>query len=216
MEFSRIGEHAIKCVISEDEIQELGFTLDEIMSNGERTQEFMNHIFELAEEEFQIKFELGIKTVRAEFMPDHTLSLTFSEHPGAGGMVEHLKDIFHGLLNSIPKEKLENVSSYNEQKEDENARVIVIYTFHKLETIMCFSKLIDLNPVPKNALYKHEKKYFLLIDVTERTEDEVLRLSVLADEFASHVEVGSARMAFLKEHGIVILKEQAIEQLKEV
>ena len=44
MEFSRIGEHTIKCVISEEEIYDLGYTMDEIMSNGERTQEFMNQM----------------------------------------------------------------------------------------------------------------------------------------------------------------------------
>ena len=48
MEFSRIGEHTIKCVISEEEIYDLGYTMDEIMSNGERTQEFMNQIFDMA------------------------------------------------------------------------------------------------------------------------------------------------------------------------
>ena len=65
MEFSRIGEHTIKCVISEEEIYDLGYTMDEIMSNGERTQEFMNQIFDMAEEEFGIDFNMGIKTVRA-------------------------------------------------------------------------------------------------------------------------------------------------------
>ena len=54
MEFSRIGEHTIKCVISEEEIYDLGYTMDEIMSNGERTQEFMNQIFDMASEEFGI------------------------------------------------------------------------------------------------------------------------------------------------------------------
>ena len=48
MEFSRIGEHTIKRVISEEEIYDLGYTMDEIMSNGERTQEFMNQIFDMA------------------------------------------------------------------------------------------------------------------------------------------------------------------------
>ena len=107
MEFSRIGKHTIRCVISEDEISDLGFTLEEIMSNGERTQEFMNQIFDLAEQRFETKFDLGIKTVRADFMSDHTLSLTFSEHPGAEAMLEHLKDIVHGLVNSIPQQQAE-------------------------------------------------------------------------------------------------------------
>ena len=57
MEFSRDGQHTIRCVITEDEILELGFTLDEIVSNGARTQEFMNQIFDLAEQEFETKFD---------------------------------------------------------------------------------------------------------------------------------------------------------------
>lgn len=77
MKFSRIGKHTIRCVISEDEITDLGYTMEEIMNNGERTQEFMNEIFDLAEQRFETKFELGVKTVRADFLPDHTLSLTF-------------------------------------------------------------------------------------------------------------------------------------------
>ena len=47
MEFSRIGKHTIRCLISEEEIIDLGFSLDEIMKNGERTQEFVNCIFDM-------------------------------------------------------------------------------------------------------------------------------------------------------------------------
>lgn len=41
-------------------------------------------------------------------MADHTLSLTFSEYPATEGMMEHLKDIVNGLLNSLPAEAAEN------------------------------------------------------------------------------------------------------------
>ncbi len=109
MEFSRDGQHTIRCVITEDEIRDLGFTIDEIISNGARTQEFMNQIFDLAEQEFQTKFDMGIKTVRADILPDHTLSLTFSEHPGTEGMMEHIKDIVNGILGAIPQKKWEEV-----------------------------------------------------------------------------------------------------------
>ena len=64
MEFSRIGEHTIKCVISEEEIYDLGYTMDEIMSNGERTQEFMNQIFDMASEEFGTDFNSGFLMIR--------------------------------------------------------------------------------------------------------------------------------------------------------
>ena len=34
MEFSRDGNNIIRCVISEEEIEELGYTIDDIISNG--------------------------------------------------------------------------------------------------------------------------------------------------------------------------------------
>ena len=52
--------------------------MDEIMSNGERTQEFMNQIFDMASEEFGTDFNSGIKTVRADFFGgSHTFSDIF-------------------------------------------------------------------------------------------------------------------------------------------
>ena len=111
MQFSRVGKHTIRCVISEQEILDMGYTMEEIMSNGERTQEFVNQIFDMAEQRFETKFDRGIKTVRADFMSDHTLALTFSEHPGSDEMMEHLKDIVNGLLNSIPQQKWRAISS---------------------------------------------------------------------------------------------------------
>lgn len=117
MKFSKIGKHTIRCVISEQEIQDLGYTIEEIMSNGERTQEFMNQIFDMAEQSFETKFELGIKTVRADFMSDHTLALTFSEHPGSDEMMEHLKDIVNGLMNAIPQQKWAQINEARQTRE---------------------------------------------------------------------------------------------------
>ena len=59
MKFSKIGKHTIRCVISEQEIQDLGYTIEEIMSNGERTQEFMNQIFDMAEMILLLNANLG-------------------------------------------------------------------------------------------------------------------------------------------------------------
>ena len=115
MEFSREGNNIIRCVISEEEIEELGYTIDDIISNSSRTQQFMNQIFDLAEQEFDTKFELGIKSVRADIMPDHTISLTFSEHPGTEGVMDHIKDIVNGLLNTIPKQKWDEIKGIKEK-----------------------------------------------------------------------------------------------------
>lgn len=218
MEFSRMGKHTIKCVITEEEIFDMGYTLDEIMSNGERTQEFMNNIFDLAEQEFQTKFDMGIKTVRADFLPDHTLSLTFSEHPAGNGMMEHLKDIVNGLLNSIPSEKWEEISKRNEaeQNQDDPVKVIVLFKFNEMDTVIRFSKQVTLSELPENALYKYNNEFYLFMDLSDCTENEVMKLSMTTDEYANDIQVGSERKAFMDEHAEIILRENAIENLRQL
>ena len=220
MEFSRDGKHTIRCVISEEEIEELGYTIEDIITNGERTQEFMNRIFDLAEKNFEMKFETGIKTVRADILPNHTVALTFSEHPGTEGMMEQIKDIVNGLLSTIPKEKWDEIKangigkSLLKEKKDTETRIIVLFLFEELDTLIRYAKQVSMEYMPYSQLYKFDDVYFLLIDMTDCEEDEVRRLSALTDEYANDVFVGAEKRAFIYEHGIPILKEKAIEQLR--
>lgn len=216
MKFSRIGKHTIRCVITEEEIADLGYTLEEIMSNGERTQEFMNEIFDLAEQRFETKFELGIKTVRADFLADHTLSLTFSEHPGSEDMVEHLKDIVNGLINSIPQQKWNEISEAKKKQrhESEQVRVFVLLVFDDMDVVIRFAKQVPFEECPENSLYKHEGRYFLIMDLSNQLEEDVRRLSTVTDEYVSDLLVGAEKKAYVEEHGVVIMRKEAIEQLR--
>lgn len=232
MEFSREGKHTIRCVISEDEILELGYTMDEIISNGARTQEFMNQIFDMAEQEFETKFDMGIKTVRADVLPDHTLSLTFSEHPGTEGMMEHIKDIVNGLLGEIKAKaqsgdiaaitdamkKPTDVAAvkHNSSGKTESVKIIALFAFEDMDILMRYAKQVTLENLPFNQLYKFEDVYFLMMDMTDCEELDVKRLSALTDEYSADVFVGSEKRAFIYEHGTPILKERALEQLREI
>ena len=223
MEFSRDGNNVIRCVITEEEIEELGYTIDDIISNGARTQQFMNQIFDLAEQEFDTKFELGIKSVRADIMPDHTISLTFSEHPGTEGVMDHIKDIVNGLLNTIPKQKWDEIKTMkgkdvqdalSKNAGEETLRVIVLFAFEDLDTLMRYAKQVNVEQMPLNQLYKFDGIYFLMMDMTDCSEEDARKLSALTDEYAADIFVGAEKRAFIYEHGKEIIKENAIEQLR--
>lgn len=219
MEFKRVSEHTIKCVISEEEILQMGYTVEDILQNGARTQQFMNQIFDRAEQEFETKFELGIKTVRADFLSNHTLSLTFSDHP-ISGLAEQIKDLVGGLLNSVANEKFEELKrAANEQKNkasanEEEIPVIALFTFKTFDVLCAYAKQVPLDIFPENSLYRYRDDYILMADLTDCTEEEVLRLSMITDEFATDLAVGTARAAFICEHAKCILPENAIEQLR--
>ena len=216
MEFSREGNHMIRCVITEEEIEELGYTMDEIVSNGVRTQEFMNRIFDMAERELDTKLEFGVKSVRADIMPDHTISLTFSEHPATEGVMDHIKDIVNGLLNTIPKDKLKEIKEIQKAADAGSPKLIILFAFEELDVLMSYAKQVRMDPLPFNQLYKFEDVYFLMLDMSGCDELAVKRLSCLTDEFATDIFVGSEKRAFIYEHGTCILKERALEQLREI
>lgn len=215
MEFNREGNNMIRCVITEEEIEELGFTMDDIISNGVRTQEFMNRIFDMAEQELDMKFEMGIKSVRADILPNHTISLTFSEYPTTEGIAEHIKEIVNGLLNSLPKEKWDEIKAIKDTKDSEKPlKIIVLFAFEDMDILMRYAKQVRMQPIPYNQLYKFDGVYFLMLDVSGCEEEEVKQLSALTDEYATDVFVGAEKRAFLYEHGTPVLKERAIEQLQ--
>lgn len=222
MEFSRIGENTIRCVITEDEIIDLGYTIEEILGNTERTQEFMNQIFDMAEAQFNLKFDMGLRTVRADFLPNHTVSLTFSENKTqqkVNGFMEHLMEYVNSMLD-VSKEKLEELKAKAQIEkavaEGKEPKVIILLKFDTMDVLLRYTKNIGLEPLPDSTLYKYADQYFLKLDLSGYSEEEVLSLSVLTDEYANGLMVGVDRLAFMKEHGDVIIENAAIENLREL
>ncbi len=217
MEFSRIGKHTIKCVISEEELENMGYSVDDLMTNSERTQEFINYIFDMAEREFEIEFHPEIKTVRADFLPDHTISLVFSEQP-AMNMLEHLKDIISELVGSITPEQLEkfrrDTQAEGAENKSEVIRVIALIYFLSMDQAVSFAKKVSFPKIPENALYRDGNDYVIVMDLSYCTEEEVTKLSMLTDEYADGIEVGTERRAYLEEHAKKIIETQAVETLR--
>ena len=188
MEFSREGNHIIRCVITEEEIEELGYTIDDIISNGVRTQEFMNRIFDMAEQELDTKLDMGVKSVRADIMPDHTISLTFSEHPGTEGMMEHIKDIVNGLLNTIPKQKWDEIKAIKEndtvsEKEefstDGSLKIIVLGIIYIIAVLLSIFDFIKRYIKTEDSTEKYKYIFQILIRIISSTVFLILFISFI-------------------------------------
>ena len=77
MEIERLGENKIRCALSEEEIREMGYNIDEIIGNTEVTQEFMRAVVELVEEQGNISMQNISPVVKAELLQDHSMAITF-------------------------------------------------------------------------------------------------------------------------------------------
>jgi adapter protein MecA 1/2 len=85
-----------------------------------------------------------------------------------------------------------------------------------MDVLIRFAKQVSLQPLPPSALYKQNDQYMLLMNLSQMDESDVRRLSTLTDEFASDIFVGAERMSFIEEHGEAIMRENALEMLREL
>lgn len=77
MEIKRVGENKIRCALTEEEIRDMGFDIDEIIGNGEATQKFMRVVLKIVEEHENISLENISPMVKAELLSDHSMAITF-------------------------------------------------------------------------------------------------------------------------------------------
>lgn len=73
MEIKRLSENKIRCALTEQEIQSMGFEIDEILGDAETTQRFMKSVVEQIEEHEDFSFDHVSPIVKAELLvgPQH-------------------------------------------------------------------------------------------------------------------------------------------------
>ena len=98
MKFRRIDVETVRCLISEEELNENGLDMDDFLQNGKKTEEFLRKIVSMAENEVGYKAPGGSLSVQASILPNHTLSLTLTEKQDS-----NLIDILESLRSAVSK-----------------------------------------------------------------------------------------------------------------
>lgn len=117
MEIERIGNNKIRCALSEEEIQGMGFDIDEIIGNGETTQQFMRVVLGMVEEQEHISMENISPMVKAELLQDHSMAITF------GGESElsfkNLVDTVSHIMSQMEPERLEELKQMSQMEPEQ-------------------------------------------------------------------------------------------------
>ena len=122
MEIERLGENKIRCALSEEEIREMGYNIDEIIGNTEVTQEFMRAVVELVEEQGNISMQNISPVVKAELLQDHSMAITFG---GDSEMsFKNLVDTVGQLMNQLAPEKLSEFRQMNKEEKQKMQMVL--------------------------------------------------------------------------------------------
>lgn len=241
MEIKRIGENKIRCALTEDEIRELGFDIDDIIGNGETTQQFMRVVLGLVEEQENINLENISPMVKAELLQNHSMAITFGED--AGLSFKDLMDTMSQLMSKLEPERLDELRKVAEEekakfangeadklpntsqmeksekrstKHGRNDSMICALRFGSLDAVMAMSRVCFPEKVPKSSLYKMNQKYYLILDFTGFTKVEMRPFAFGTVEYDEAHYSDAAQIAHIKEQGVCIMKSDALQMLMQL
>jgi len=230
MDIKRLNDNQIRCALTEAEIEEMGFSIDDIIGNGEITQKFMRVVLEKVEEQESIDVELLSPMVRAELLPDHSMAITFGgiteeEKKGMFGKILEMMNQMAGKTGQVPDggcpgcgecgDKSEGV--FEEQLEDFNEEEVfsestqLALAGSNIEDVVRMSKLfLGKEKVPQSSLYKMDGKYYLIMEFKGFSKQDIKPLAFMAVEYDNARIATPAGVAYVKEHGKCIIAQDAI------
>ena len=237
MKIERIGENKIRCALTEEEIRELGFDIDDIIGDSETTQQFMRVVLGLVEEQENISMENISPMVKAELLQNHSMAITFGEESALS--FRELVDTMSHIISQFDSDRQKGKNSDAQEiaeaekdfppqpKQDKNTKphsnkkkkpepMICALRFATLENMRSMCHVCFPGKVPKSSLYKLEEQYYLILDFTGFSKDEMRPFAFGTVEYDEAHYSDMGQIAYIREHGKCIMKSEALEMLMQL
>lgn len=217
MKYKKINDATVQCIITENDMQEYGLTLEDIFERNEKGEEFLRDIIERAHEE--VGYELGSGNIAMQITPlrDNALSITFTENGPAvvRDMLQNIKELLRGIDAEVsaPSGLPEEAQQLEIPEVKELKRVIV---FPALRPALRFSATVPAGVYVKSRLYKAQDVYYLLTEKGRLSQRMYNRIAAQAIEFGRVAITEPEQEKFLEEHGECLIAEKAVSRLRKI
>lgn len=213
MEFSVLDKQTLQCVMTEAEIADYGMDKHAIYQNDARAADFFRQIMHKAQQETGWRRQGESIAVHAAFLSDESLEITFSLGPDGAGWIHQAKE--SQKKNAKIQERQRELECKNRQAEQIAKQMdTAILKSKKLVDVIAFCS--NAPEELKASLYAYHGVYFLLADVRNYAVRDIAVLFNLADEYMDAVCYTKSIVAFIREHGRPMIKEHAIEVLRDI
>lgn len=215
MDIERVNENTLKLFISYSDIEDRGYSREEIWYNRAKGEQlFWDMIEEVnTEDYFDVEgpiwihvnaSEVGLEVVvtRAQISKDNDFSEANQDSDEQRDMFSPFEDAGEDLLNQL---RQFDQADESELLEDTH---VFIFKFKDIDELVPVAKRYS-NKEYKSSLYKYESLYYLVVDF-EDADVEVNPYNQLAEvrEFLNRSQVTIYR---LQEYGELIMKDDCFE-----
>lgn len=232
MEMKQISETTLKITISMEDLEERGMELKDFLIPQEKTEEFFYSVMDELDLpdnfkdsgmlSFRVtprKDRIDVFVTKSEINKDINFEdLAAFDNVSDMSPEEFFKTLEQTMLSKGDTEAHEKLGKIEEMMEgaveDVNPSDYVHYVldFPSLEATVAFAKAIDF-PVEASELYKMDGAYYMtvLIDLQNHPSYYANLMYARMLEYAG---AGTKTRAYLQEHAVELLTDDAVEKLK--
>ncbi len=220
MKMEKLNENQLKVDIYKEDLIDRNIKLSEIFYGGEKVREFFHELMEIAHEEHDFTVNNMPILVEALPMSQDEISLVVTKVSEPDDLQDKIEKIgrdsgsVRDLMNKLSARKTEkNVKEFTEPSSINTRENIIIFSFDNIDTVTDVSKRINSKFKGTTILYKNQSKYFLLLE-NKKIENYIELENILSEYGEKHISTGESKF-YLKEHGEIIIKKDAIKILAE-
>ena len=242
MKFTRINSHTVNCIITADDMDEQGLSVEDFFQKKEETMEFLREVIARAAEEVDYAPSSAFLPMQIAVLPDQSVSLTLSENPNAAiaDMLKGLADRLRQFLEDVTGEKISSGTDAEKGQhidervgaEQEAAHATLlpmlryadyVFSFDSLGDVTRFAQTLGGIPAVNSALYKEASsgRYYLYFTPAQgavfaddpQTADAFAALFIRANEYGRFETVEKRFVLHMTETFDRIIAEDAIGHL---
>lgn len=243
MRIEKISENQIKCTLNRSDLASRQIKISELAYGTEKTKGLFHDMMEQAETEFG--FEVNDSPLMIEAIPvsmdSIVLMITKVDDPDeidskfagltrigeASTAVESNDsddDLSYLLDDRSFKEILEaetakHMPTFSRNSKPKTLSVIEkLFSFDSLDSVINFSHHVNARYNGRNSLYKckEDSRYFLHLEKSDHPIKDFVSVCDLALEYGKREQISYGRMAFIEEHFMPIIKDNATQSLAQI
>jgi negative regulator of genetic competence, sporulation and motility len=191
MNFRKISDHELRCVVSVEEIRANGLEVSDLLKRSDKTYEFFEYLVAEGQEEtgFEKNGPMSVEGVYA----NGSLELIFRS------MEEFVDDEDD---EDEPVDEIPDVSDID--PDGEEALKLLQVQFTDMNRLCAFCRLFPYVEHVPSSLYEMKGNYVLVMDLDDCSRGEIGTFCMLANEYGTGSVYGDLQAGQVMEHGRLI------------
>ena len=228
MRFTRINENTVNCIITAEDMDEQGLSIEDLFRKKDEAMAFLREIIARAAEEVDYRPSGSYLPMQIAVLPDRAISLTLSEDANAAvsdmlrGLTERIREFLEKVLPEELKQQIKEGIEDARMNEEQQKRLPgpvryseYVFSFDTIRTAAEFADTLPGELGCESMLYKSgDGRFYLRFRIKEEDPKAFAAIFMRASEYGAFESVEERQILHMEESMECLIESEAMQTLR--